>query len=895
MSGPPIPPDAPAVVRYNLAAIDEIVRCVRDGSYCAVLGPRLSGKTLLLKYVARLLATPLGSTCIYIDLYDLEASTLSGFFGGLIQAVAQRGEAAAGRPLLAAEAARLGAEAASSAVFRAFLDEVVLNLERDLVIIVDHLEALPTDLAEALLTSLRAAFMDQQTLDYRAIVIISGALSLATLTVGESSPFRGIARRIFVGDLSAEQSQALIEEQLQVGGIAFSAQARRRLLEAGKGDPYLIRRLCRRCLEEAGELGSLRGRHVKALVADFLREEVYSYAPLLEALRLIEDDPDLLRCILLLLAHGTVPRTDLPLPLSPDVDPLYLTGVVEPVPAGSSAAGEEARRAGHSSVAEPRSAREGYRIQNQIYHRFLAQHFHPGRVGHLLAMAGRWDAALDYLEAGAREGNEQARADLLPATINSMYAAEDVARAAHFLTRGLTAAFGVVEARVWWAQTTENRLRLVGYVGPRANGTLWASPEMPLTVDRLEARAYRQGRALRGPEGGRYIWRALPLLVPAESTRLRRPVGVVMLCDDLQLNPHVDQRDRDLQLTGYLSQAARAFQAVGVRRQELALAGRMQASLLPGTPQVPGWQIAATLRPARETSGDFYDFLPLPGGRLGLVVADVTDKGMAAALYMALCRTLLRTYAAEHPHRPDLALAAVNRRLLADTDAGLFVTLFYGILDPVAGTLTYCNAGHHPPYVLQPPVDGARLDPIRLDVVSLDTVNVEPERLVLVRSPDIGGEGVHQAASGPQRRSGRGITPLAGRGIAVGVVGEPRWGYSTVELPPGGLLLLYTDGVVDALSPDGERFGIEQMLDVARSLVDRPPSELQARLLAELQQFMGQQPQFDDVTLVAIRRELRPAERPEERIRRPELRGGLSRTSPMWPAAQRGPLDDGQA
>jgi serine phosphatase RsbU (regulator of sigma subunit) len=889
MSGLAIPPDAPAVVRHNLGALDELVHCVRDGSYCAVLGPRLSGKTMLLQYVARLLASPLGWTCIYIDLYDLEAATLSGFFGDLIRTVVREGEVATGRTLLPPDNIQLAAETASSAVFRAFLDEVVLGLERDLVIIVEHLEALPTDLVEALLTSLRAAFMDQQTLDHRAIVIVSGALSLATLTVGESSPFRGIARRIFVGDLSSAQSLALIEEQLQGGGISFTTKARRRLLDAGKGDPYLIRRLCGHSLERAGEQGHLRGRHVKAIVADFLQDEVYGYAPLQEAIRLVEDDPDLLRCILLLLAHGTVPRSDLPLPLSPDVDPLYLTGVVEPVPvdapsvAGSPSSGRLSPGSEESAPIRRATGGDGYRIQNQIYRQFLDQHFHPGRVGHLLAMAGRWDAAIDYLEVGVREGNEQARADLLPATINSMYAAEDVARAAHFLTRGLRAAFGVVEARIWSAQTGENRLRLVGYVGPRTNVTLWASPEMPVTVDRLEARAFRQGRALRGPEGGRHIWRAMPLLVPAESTRLGRPVGVVMLCDDLQVNPGIDQRDRDLQLTGYLSQAARALHAVSVRRQEMALAGRMQASLLPGTvPQMTGWQLAATLRPARETSGDFYDFLALPGGRLGLVVADVTDKGMAAALYMTLCRTLLRTYAAEHPNRPDLALAAVNQRLLADTDADFFVTLFYGILDPVAGTLTYCNAGHYPPYLLQPSAAILSHDSAGSDALSLDEAGA--------------GDAPAGASEAEDANGGDGrIAALAGRGIALGVVGEPRWGHSTVELPPGGLLLLYTDGVVDALSPDGERFGVEQMLTVTRNLVDQHPREVQARLLAALQQFMGQEPQFDDVTLVAIRREPHVAEPPAERVRRRELRLGPRRTSPMWPAAQRGPLDDGQA
>ncbi|MFN2226748.1 MAG: hypothetical protein ACK2UY_10580, partial [Anaerolineae bacterium] len=398
-------PDAPGVVRHNQAAVEEILACVREGSYCAVLGPRLSGKTMLLRYVSRLLGGPLGWTSIYIDLYDLEAATLAGFFADLIKFVAREVEAATGRKLAASAVG-----SASGAVFRAFLDEAVLSLERDLVIIVEHLEALPTDLVEALLTSLRATYMDQQMLDHRAIVVISGALSLATLTVGESSPFRGIARRVFVGDLSAEQSRTLIDEQLGAGGITFSAKAQRRLLEAGKGDPYLIRNLCGRSLERAAAGGHLRGRHVKRIVADFLRDEVYGYAPLQEAIRLLEDDPDLLRCILLLLAHGTVLRSDLPLPLSPDVDPLYLTGVVEPVRPGGGGAGPGA---GGQSTGERRTG-EGYRIQNQIYHEFLAGHFHPGRVGHLLAMAGRWDAALDYLEAGARDGNEQARADLLP-------------------------------------------------------------------------------------------------------------------------------------------------------------------------------------------------------------------------------------------------------------------------------------------------------------------------------------------------------------------------------------------------------------------------------------------------------------------------------------------------
>jgi phosphoserine phosphatase RsbU/P len=171
---------------------------------------------------------------------------------------------------------------------------------------------------------------------------------------------------------------------------------------------------------------------------------------------------------------------------------------------------------------------------------------------------------------------------------------------------------------------------------------------------------------------------------------------------------------------------------------------------------------------------------------------------------MALSRTLIRTYAADHPDRPDLALLAANQRILADTHAGLFVTVFYGILDPQAGTLTYCNAGHHPPFL-----------------------------------------------SGPE---GAGEM-LPGRGMALGVVPEPGWGHTTQPIPPGGLVFFYSDGVVDALSPEGQRFGIEEALAVVRNNVGRPAPEIQETLLGRLQEFMGDEPQFDDITLVLLARE----------------------------------------
>jgi sigma-B regulation protein RsbU (phosphoserine phosphatase) len=240
---------------------------------------------------------------------------------------------------------------------------------------------------------------------------------------------------------------------------------------------------------------------------------------------------------------------------------------------------------------------------------------------------------------------------------------------------------------------------------------------------------------------------------------------------------------------------------VSTRRQELALAGRMQTSLLPTIPtDLPGWQVTAALRPAREASGDFYDFIRLPDGKLGLVIADVVDKGMVAALYMALSRTVIRTYAADYPDRPDLALRAANERILADTQAGLFVTVFYGILDPDTGTLNYCNAGHLPPYLL----------------------------------------------------SKQEVQPLGGKGMALGVIEEMPWEHRTIRFPPDSALVLYTDGILDAQNPQRERFGAARMLEIVQASLGRSAHGLQEELLTRLQDFMADAPPYDDITLMTV-------------------------------------------
>jgi len=240
--------------------------------------------------------------------------------------------------------------------------------------------------------------------------------------------------------------------------------------------------------------------------------------------------------------------------------------------------------------------------------------------------------------------------------------------------------------------------------------------------------------------------------------------------------------------------------------RELAQAGRIQESFLPEEiPEIPGWQISAILQPARETSGDFYDFINLPEGRLGIVVADVADKGMGAALYMATCRTLIRTYAGEHPDKPERALSEANRRILADTHGGLFITVFYGVLDPASGTMTYCNAGHNPPFLFSPENGGA-----------------------------------HQA--------------LSRTGMPLGIIEETSWEQGQITFNTGDVLVAYTDGVTEAQNTEEEFYEKARLLAAVRSNMGQPAEAMQAALIKDIQEFVGQAPQFDDVTLMVIRK-----------------------------------------
>jgi serine phosphatase RsbU (regulator of sigma subunit) len=236
--------------------------------------------------------------------------------------------------------------------------------------------------------------------------------------------------------------------------------------------------------------------------------------------------------------------------------------------------------------------------------------------------------------------------------------------------------------------------------------------------------------------------------------------------------------------------------------RELEIAGKIQATFLPTEqPQLPGWGMTATLIPARQTSGDFYDFVELGNGRMGFVVADVADKGTGAALYMALSRTLLRTYATQFPIDPARALQAVNERILADTHSDQFVTVFYGVLEVESGLLTYANAGHNPALVV-----------------------------------------------------GTQAAQLAITGIPLGMFPAQSWQQQQFHLLPGDTLILYTDGVTEATNGRQEEFGDQRLQQLAAGLAGQPVAEIQVAIQQAVQTFAGDAPQADDITLLLVRR-----------------------------------------
>jgi serine phosphatase RsbU (regulator of sigma subunit) len=287
------------------------------------------------------------------------------------------------------------------------------------------------------------------------------------------------------------------------------------------------------------------------------------------------------------------------------------------------------------------------------------------------------------------------------------------------------------------------------------------------------------------------------------------------------------QRAKRLEITtGISQQASLAIQNARLQQEmvarermerELQLARDIQRTFLPqDLPDLPGWDLSARWQPAHEVGGDFYDYFMLPGGRFGIVIADVADKGMPAALYMTLIRTLIRATLYEVDSPTDV-LARVNDVLEAETEQGMFVTLFYGVLSLESGQLVYTNAGHNPPYWLH--------------------------------------------------RKGGELEPLLKSGMALGVLEGNRVEERSITMQPGDYLILYTDGITEAVSQKEQFYGeerlVETILNAAVSLGDGlsevrdlPALNLVDAIEESVGAYTSSAPLSDDLTLVVIKCEM---------------------------------------
>ena len=236
--------------------------------------------------------------------------------------------------------------------------------------------------------------------------------------------------------------------------------------------------------------------------------------------------------------------------------------------------------------------------------------------------------------------------------------------------------------------------------------------------------------------------------------------------------------------------------------KELEIARTIQASFLPETmPEIPGFEIAAVSVPALEVGGDFYDFIPVSQNRWALVIADVSGKGVSAALFMALSRTLIRA-CVEGKTDTTTALREANRFICRDAQSSMFVTVFSAVLDPEQQTLSCINAGHNPPLVV--------------------------------------------------RGESGGVSFLREDGIAMGVIPEMMINEEVVELKPGDLVIMYTDGVTEAFNDKLEEFGEERLTKIARTCLSLPAGEVIKRILSAIHAFTGTTPQSDDITLIVL-------------------------------------------
>jgi len=253
---------------------------------------------------------------------------------------------------------------------------------------------------------------------------------------------------------------------------------------------------------------------------------------------------------------------------------------------------------------------------------------------------------------------------------------------------------------------------------------------------------------------------------------------------------------------------ARLYQVAverGRMQRELQMAREMQTSFLPqDAPHLPGWEFSARWQPAREVAGDFFDFIPVGQNALGLVIADVTDKGAPAALFMILSNSIVR--ASVHPNMPPVeSISNANRLICSKSPNAMFVSLVYFLLEPASGAATYVNAGHNPPLF-------------------------------------------YSARKNALQR-------LSRTGMVMGIEPETPYEQKTMALEPGDFVLFYTDGLTDAIDAAGQPFGLARLERILLAYRQARAEEIVSQIEEALFSHSVDTTPFDDITLVLVKRQ----------------------------------------
>ena len=346
-------------------------------------------------------------------------------------------------------------------------------------------------------------------------------------------------------------------------------------------------------------------------------------------------------------------------------------------------------------------------------------------------------------------------------------------------------------------------------------GALEADPEC---LECQEPQERRQPHAKLAPR----------LLVPLVANR--RLMGFVALGEKQSGEPY-SREDKELLLT-VAQQVALALDYGGFLREEteqlnlrheLEIAESVQQRLFPQVlPEVAGLDYVGACNPARGVGGDYYDFIDLGEGRLGIALGDVTGKGISAALLMASLQAMLRIHCEAHKEDPDRLTADINRHMCKGMDANRFASFFYGIFDSRKRALTFVNAGHNPPMIFRPS---------RRPMASLCTLAAPP----------------HEAGQPCQ------LLRLAPTGMVLGVLEDAAYRRGTLELQAGDVLVIFTDGVTEARNSAGEEYGEEALQGLVTGCLTLPACAIRDRIIEDVQRFVGEAGQSDDITLIVAK------------------------------------------